>query len=135
MKTAFLLRDELRPDCIRGTLFVDGKEFQTLERLWVNNERKKSCIPTGIYETQFMPRSASGKYKNVFHVQDVPDRGGILIHNGNVVDHSLGCILVGKKRGVLAGKSAVLNSKSALRELNDTLGKEDFKLVVVGGYE
>lgn len=134
MKTAFLLRDESLIDCIRGTLFIGNNEFQILERTWQNNKRNKSCIPKGQYEVTSMKRSASGKYKNVFHVQNVQDRSGILIHNGNTASHSLGCLIIGKKRGKLNNKNAVLNSKSALIKLNNIIEKEDFKLIVIGGY-
>jgi hypothetical protein len=94
--------------------------FFTLERPWLNNQRSVSCIPEGSYEvTPFN----SLKHPKTFHVQNVPQRGGILIHSGNVIEHSKGCILIGLKWGFVSGKRAVLNSRSALAGLNNLIEK------------
>ena len=132
MQTAFLLRDEVRTDSIRGILAAGGKIFHIIERPWKNNKRNESCIPAGEYHTTFLPCSASGKYRQVYHLQAVPGRSGILIHNGNVVAHSRGCLIIGLRRGSLAGKPAVLNSRSALHQLFQMMGPEPFKLKVIG---
>lgn len=132
--TVILLRDEIFPSCMRGTLFVMGKEFQILERPWVDNKRNISCIPQGVYDVCKLKKSSSGKYRDVFYVMDVPDRSGVLTHNGNIVSHTRGCLIAGKRRGKLAGKPAVLNSRSAMAELNNLIEDETFKLIVIGGY-
>lgn len=56
------------------------------------NERRKSCIPEGVYP---VVRHNSPKFGKCFWVKDVPGRDGILIHPGNYHWHTLGCILVG----------------------------------------
>ena len=127
-----LVRNDNRPDCIRGSFYLDGEHFHILERPWRNNTRNESCIPAGTYEAQFLPRSTSGKYRNVFWLKDVPGRGGILIHNGNLVDHTRGCLIIGKRRGTLAGKPAVLNSRTALLELAALTEHKDFRLTIIG---
>lgn len=132
MRLAVLFRDEVRRDVIRGTMSTGENTFHILERPWLNNQRNISCIPAGEYIATFMPRSASGKYKRVFHVQAVSGRSGILIHNGNVVSHTRGCLIIGSRRGTLAGKPAVLNSRTALSDLVDEMQEESFKLIVVG---
>ncbi len=132
IKTAFLIRDYVGSDCVMGTMIAGLEEFQVLERPWKNNQRNLSCIPAGDYTVTFMERSASGKYRNVYHIQGVEGRSGILIHSGNTVNHTLGCLIVGKRRGWLGRRRAVLNSRSGLRQLVDVLGKEPFKLTIVG---
>lgn len=67
-------------------------ECKTLELPWLDNEVRKSCIPTGCYEV--VPRN-SPKYGNHFHIKDVPGRSSILIHIGNYYTDILGCVLVG----------------------------------------
>ncbi len=104
----------------------------TIERPWLNNERNISCIPAGTYTTRFVPRSASGKYRRVYHLLDVPQRGGILIHNGNLVSHSKGCLILGTKTGNLAGKPAVLGSKVAMRKLVSIIGEEESQITIWG---
>lgn len=105
--------------CQMGIIVADGAPFATLEPPWRGNQRNVSCIPVGDYETYFMKRSASGKYRNVFHVTGVPNRSEILIHGGNTADHTRGCILIGKHSGLLAGNPAVLSSRVALREFDE----------------
>ena len=114
----FLVRTKYAADHVSGVLYVGGKIFHTIERAWLDNQQNISCIPLGEYQCAQLPRSGSGKYRDVYHVQNVPGRGGILIHNGNLASDSKGCIILGKKAGVLSGKPAVLNSKSALKLLN-----------------
>ncbi len=105
-------------ECTMGILFCGRGVYYTLEPPWRGNERNKSCIPKGDYSYSFMSRSASGKYKNCYHIKDVPGRSEILIHTGNTPDHTLGCVLVGMKAGMLANKRAVLSSRIALSDLN-----------------
>ena len=132
MIRAFLVRDSVGSDCILGTLFVGLEVFHVLERPWLDNESNISCIPAGDYVCNFMARSSSGKYKKVYWLQDVESRFGILIHNGNTVNHTKGCLIIGRKRGWLAGSRAVLNSKSSLRDLNEMIGDKPFKLTILG---
>lgn len=113
-----------------GILVVNGIVFCTLEPPWKKNRRNVSCVPAGVYKVSFLARSASGKYRNVWHIEFVPKRSGILIHNGNLTSHTRGCVLVGLKFGRLGGKPAVLSSRTALRRLLKAAGKKPFTLVV-----
>lgn len=127
-----LIRDDIRSNCIRGTLLIAGTRFDILERPWAGNRRNESCIPSGTYAASFLERSSSGKYRDVFWLRQVPGRSAILIHNGNTADHSRGCLIIGKRRGILAGKPAVLNSRTALGELAALTGHKDFTLTIFG---
>ncbi len=135
MKQAFLVRDDISAECIRGVLVIDGHAFQILERPWRDNQSNVSCIPARTYTCRFMRRSSSGKYRNVYWLQDVGGRFGILIHSGNIVSHTLGCLIIGARRGRLAGRRAVLNSRTSLGELVDIVGEEAFKLTIMGNQE
>jgi hypothetical protein len=135
VKTAFLIRDYVGKDCVMGTLYLDGEVFQTLEPPWKDNARNVSCIPSEVYQCDFMPRSSSGKYRNVYHVKRVQGRSGILIHNGNVVNHTKGCLILGTKRGQLYNQKAVLNSRTAMNKLARILKKQPFNLLILGGQE
>ena len=131
-RKAFLFRDTRRSDVTLGEMITDRKNwYQILEPPWLNNQSNISCIPPGTYRCEFMAQSASGKYKNVYWLRGVPSRSGILIHSGNVVDHTLGCLIIGERRGSLAGKPAVLSSKTALRHLVQDMGKEPFELTIL----
>ncbi len=116
-----------------GILVLEnGSVFHTLERPWLNNLKNQSCIPADSYKSTFLLRSSSGKYRNVWHVQSVSGRSGILFHHGNLVHQTRGCILLGMKRGTLAGKPAVLRSRSAMRGLLREIGKNPFQLIIHG---
>jgi hypothetical protein len=119
------------PSHTAGMLRVEGEDFYTIEPPWRNNETNISCIPLGRYRANFMPRSSSGKYRNVWHIQDVPGRTGVLIHSGNTVAHTLGCIILGTRSGVLGGAPAVLASRSAMGDLLRLLGPNDFELLII----
>ncbi len=84
-----------------GGLFVVGfgrviVSLVTLELPYLDNQKRISCIPEGVYDCT---RIHSRKYGVCYLVENVPNRDDILIHignfaTGNKVDTS-GCILVG----------------------------------------
>ncbi len=109
-------------------LLLDNKntiilQLQTLERPWIFNERKVSCIPTGTY---LVKRHISPKFGECFKVQDVKGRSDILIHSGNVVKDTLGCILVGLTSGSVDDSSSamVYSSRKAMAVLLALIDKE-----------
>ena len=109
-------------------LLVDNKtnlilQLHTLERPWIFNERKVSCIPTGTY---LVKRHTSPKFGQCFKVQDVKGRSDILIHSGNVVNDTLGCILVGLTNGSVDDSSSAMicNSRKAMAVLLALIDKE-----------
>lgn len=125
-----VLTREYRLHCTLGELVIGDLTVQTLERPWLNNEQNKSCVPEGEYLCAWLECSASGKYRRVWHVQDVKNRTAILFHAGNLVEDSLGCILVGLTSGYLAGKEAVISSRKALDKMRRVVGENSFTLVI-----
>lgn len=120
------------PSWTQGWLLVGDLLLRTLELPWEENKSNISCIPPGEYQTSYLPRSSSGKYRKVWHLLETPGRFGILIHNGNVVEHTRGCILVGERHGTLAGKPAVLSSRTGMRKMLDIVGETGFTLKIRG---
>lgn len=102
-----------------GELLRDGAHLcYTCEDPWRYNRVGQSCIPIGEYEC--IPHYGI-KYFGVWEVTNVPGRTNILIHNGNTIDDTQGCILVGTMRGTVNAKPAVLNSRYALKNLRAKL--------------
>lgn len=132
MKTIYLLRNEPLKTCIRSTLWAKDRTFQILERPWLNNRSNISCIPSGGYKCRHLERSASGKYRNIYLIEGVRGRVGILTHNGNLVIHTRGCLLIGKRRGMLGNRPAILSSRTALSEFVALMDKQDFYLYIIG---
>lgn len=102
-----------------GVMLVNNSpEFVTLEEPWQFNERNVSCIPAGLYKVH---PYYSMKFGSCFEVRDVPGRTGILIHQGNTIDDTRGCILVGSHYGKISARSAILRSKAAMDRLLELL--------------
>lgn len=108
-----------------GVLLRDSSPLcLTLERPWNDNKEDSSCIPLGTYLC--IPHSGE-KFQNVWEVTDVPNRESILIHAGNSIDDTHGCILVG---GLFMPYGVGL-SKVALEDLRKKL-PANFSLTITG---
>jgi hypothetical protein len=118
-------REEFLSTHILGTMKVilDGVilgAFHTLERPWLENKPCVSCIPLGDYNIE---QWNSENHPKTFHVMDVENRSYILIHSGNLVKHSKGCILLGMSRADIDGdgNQDIGRSKEAMRHLNSLI--------------
>ncbi len=111
-----LLRNDIGIDCTLGVLFkYGGATFTTLERPWKDNQQNISCIPKGVYN---VVRHDTIEFPNTWRLLDVPNRVGILIHIGNFVQDTRGCILIGLE---ITSKTSIGKSKRALDLLNEEL--------------
>tara|TARA_B110000503_G_C6974079_1_gene340377 strand:+ start:11 stop:445 length:435 start_codon:yes stop_codon:yes gene_type:complete len=131
MREAWLIRDSFSDQRVAGRLILGDEVLHTLEKPWLGNLIEKSCIPSGRYLVKHLPSSYSGKYQDVYHLDHVDGRTGILIHKGNLVSHTLGCILIGLRAGSLNNEPAVLASAPALTQLHRWAEREAFMLSVV----
>lgn len=119
-------------------LYLGKKVCFFLELPNRHNQTNISRIPAGTYLCKYLPRSASGKYKDVYHVVNVPGRSGILQHPGNFAGdkalgfktHSWGCQLPALRMGRLNGQMAGLGSRAALRKLHQLTQRQDFYLEI-----
>lgn len=92
------------------------KECLTLEKPWLDNRVRESCIVAGEYE---VVKRSSPKYGKHFHILNVPGRSWILIHAGNYYTDTVGCVLVGDSFADLNsdGYKDVLNSRKTLDKM------------------
>lgn len=126
-----LKRIARKPTYTIGKLFIDGKYFcDTLEDLDRGLDQSMSladirsvkvmhetAIPMGTYKV--IVNMSPGKKRLLPRLQNVPGFTGILIHRGNTVEDSSGCILVGENKAV--GK--VLNSTPYELHLTELIQK------------
>lgn len=124
---ATLTRQATSPLGTIGRLVLEDFECVTMEPPWANNQPNVSCIPPGAYACAW---HKSPRYMWVYAVLGVEGRSHILIHAGNIVRHTRGCILPGKRVGQLGDYPAVLNSRAATRALFTYLDKRPFTLEV-----
>lgn len=141
MKTLELYREKSRDDGVRGDLFDGEKQIaHMLELPWRENQRGISCIPPGKYLVTYLRKSASGKYRDVYHIQSVPGRFGILIHKGNVAGdktmgfktNSDGCLLPNMGFMKYQGQTFGHNSADALQAIHSATGRNSFWLEIYG---
>ena len=108
-----------------GKLYIDGEMFSySLELPDKNNEVNRSCIPAGTYD---LVKNDSPRFGQGYKIDKVPGRGHILIHTGNTIVDTRGCILLGEETGVLTatGREAVLTSRRTVVNLFDLLDSAD----------
>lgn len=102
-----------------GVLCIEGfPRFLTLEDAWLNNERDLSCIPAGRYEFK---RVLSPRFGDTFEVCNVPSRSHILLHCGNNVEDTRGCILIGLQFGVIRHRPCIWRSKEGFEQFLETM--------------
>lgn len=103
-----------------GVMMIDDMPLcVTCEDPWRENERNISCIPKGVYSC--VPHNG-GRFKNVWEIKNVPGRDAVLIHNGNTIKDTEGCILVGKGFGFLNELPSITES---IITLNMLRGRSD----------
>lgn len=137
-----LSRYSYSPTETEGLLYAPPlSPIWTMEQPWFANAENpagvpfKSCVPEGVYKLEPFLRSNGHKVWALVnesldvHVKQQSGYGryACLIHSGNLVTDSSGCILPGTQRGVLKGKRAVLRSGFrpgyAMQLLTDVLGE------------
>lgn len=99
--------------CTMGKLYDEGGELicSTFELPDRKNQVNISCIPDGEYMLKMI---VSPKYGPCYKVHDVANRTNILIHKGNTVDDTRGCIMPCASFGVLKAKHSSFNQVAGL---------------------
>ena len=144
MDDAILTRINTNDQGTPGILVVQDQSFCIIELPYRDNRRNMSCIPCGVYPC--VPIK-SKKFGDVWLLQDVPDRDGVLIHCGNFAGdsslgyqtHSHGCLIMGDKHGQIkippkGFQQAVLLSKFAMSRFQLLMGRNPFKLIIEEGW-
>lgn len=140
MQAATLIRYYQDDTHTLGCLTVQGVKdpvFWTMEPPWRDNRHNESCVPAGRY----LCKPFSGQiYKEVYELQDVLGRDAILIHPGNFVRSTQGCILIGSSAGYMRDggvdspeQKCVISSLAALNKLKGLMEHGEFELTIIGG--
>lgn len=106
-----------------GVLKLNKQVFcVTLEPPDRCNQVNRSSIPAQQY---LLKRIRSPHFGNTFEVADVPGRSFVLLHPGNRVDDSEGCILLAEHFGKLYDDRGVLNSGKTFERFMQELAAHD----------
>lgn len=136
MTRVFIDRTESTEYGTFGRLVVDKLRFFTGELQWLENVPETSCIPAGIYECYWTYSPKLQRF--AYHVEDVPDRSGILIHPANLMGRKdleyksevEGCIALGCRTGFLYGQRALELSTKAVQTFEAYMAHEPFLLEI-----
>lgn len=137
MRCATLTRYQSDPARTFGFMRLpDSWGCYTLENPWRRNEPFVSCIPAGDYklklrQSPIVQRASGGEFDYGFEVTGVPGRTFIMLHPGNWVHDTEGCILVGAEPQMMGEHGwGIPNSRAAFRELMRRLGAGPLRLSV-----
>jgi len=137
-----VVRETKNDICTIGSLFINGEFFcytledkdrglkQTDSLLFINAKKifGLTAIPSGTYK---LIVNQSPKFKRMLpRILDIKGFDGVLIHRGNTADHSLGCLLVGYKKG----ENSIFESTKAESDLVNRLllhNSEDHTIEIV----
>lgn len=116
MTTLILQREVRTGQWTDGTLSLGSHVLcVTLEHPERGNRPNDSCIPAGVYKLFIRPNAETRHDYDVIQLIGVPGRTDVQIHIGNRLKDTLGCILVGDKRGVDPG--VIDDSRDAYKAL------------------
>jgi hypothetical protein len=112
-----------------GVLRINKAVFcVTLEPCDKLNAPNVSSIPAQQYICE---RHSSPKFGACFIVKDVPERDLILLHSGNLVGATEGCLLLAEHYGKLGENRAILNSGLTFNKFMLTMdGVNEFHLTI-----
>lgn len=124
------------PMGVFGRLKFQDKEWFTVEKPWVNNQKNISCIPEGNYTASRYLSPTKGRGE-VWQLNNVPNRTNIQIHKGNNEDDVIGCIALGTGLGWVQSENggrpkwAVTNSRYAMSEfMNVTKHLDEINIMI-----
>ena len=136
---ATLIRQEHTDQGTLGIFTINNKSYFSLELPDHGNKPNISCIPIGEYDVSL--RYSPHFKKNLYCLQNVPNRNFILIHGANFAGdeamgyqtHLQGCIALGYSKGKAQNKykqmqRCIFSSQPALSEFMDELDGQDFIL-------
>ena len=124
-----LTRDVTSPLGTFGILSAGGVPIcNTCELQWDDNQPDTSCIPPGVYQCI---RHNGARFENVWEITGVPGRSAILLHTGNTIKDTDGCILVGNGFSKINDMPALTDSVLTLNHLRSIL-PDSFTLTIKG---
>lgn len=96
-----------------------------LEKPWKGNQTDISCIPEGRYHCVRYKSPTKG---DVWLLEGTEPRDMIEIHPANLTIELKGCLAPGREFGKINGTHAILGSRLAFMDLENSTGGKDFWL-------
>jgi len=128
MKEVLLERFAHTPMGVFGNLSVDGFECYTVERPWLDNKPRESCIPEGVYRLELGMYNRGGY--PAYEIMNVPDRSLIKMHIANNMNDVIGCVGFGDSLGYYENLWSVMNSGKTMAKFMDAMDGEDGQIII-----
>jgi len=137
MKTIIVNRDQQNDKQSLGVCYVkddNGKvifKSESIERGWLDNQRRISCIPAGNYPVRL---EHSNRFKKkLYEIYEVPNRSECKFHSANFARQLNGCIALGNKRVDIDGDGAkdVTNSRRVMAKFHKALDGDKEAILIV----
>lgn len=131
MRKVIILRDLFfSSSASLGTCLIynqQGKQIfkkESLERGWVDNQNRISCVPEGVYSLEF---EYSDRFKKeLWELKGVPGRSECKFHAANYWHQLNGCIALGNNRKHIDGDLImdVTSSRNTMTEFHNAMGTD-----------
>lgn len=128
MKEVLIERFAHTPMGVFGVLSVDGFECYTVERPWLDNKPRESCIPEGVYRLELGMYNRGGY--PAYEIMNVPDRSLIKMHIANNMNDVIGCVGFGSKLGYYESLWSVIDSGGAMKKFMAAMDGEDGQIII-----
>lgn len=130
MKKITLIRKYEKGGTVGLLVFPSGETMYVLERPKESEDESPVCIPEGTYplvmrESPIVKSTSKGKYTRGYEVTEVEGRTHIMVHIGNYVHNSEGCLLTGESVGKHKGLPAVWKSAVAFDRFMKLMQEEE----------
>lgn len=131
-----LIRTNRYSTCTEGKLFLDNELFcDTLEpterelKAFSDKVPGRTAIPKGVYRISY--KYSSRFCCKMMRLMDVPLFDGILIHVGNSVSDTKGCILVGVRTSPGHLSASRLTYNRLMSRLQNTLTQDELLIISI----
>tara|TARA_R110000803_G_scaffold89876_1_gene157146 strand:- start:32 stop:463 length:432 start_codon:yes stop_codon:yes gene_type:complete len=137
MKTIIVNRDEGNDSQTMGVCYVKDEcgeiifKSECIERGWLDNKSRVSCIPEGEYPVKL---EFSSRFKtDLYEIYGVPGRSECKFHAANYARQLNGCIALGKDRADIDkdGSKDVTSSRNTMKKFHLAMGGDTSAKLIV----
>tara|TARA_R110000851_G_scaffold231280_1_gene384107 strand:- start:41 stop:466 length:426 start_codon:yes stop_codon:yes gene_type:complete len=137
MKIIIIHRDQQTETQTLGVCYVKDEncniifKSEAIERGWMDNKRRVSCIPPGEYPVKL---EYSNRFKtSLYEIFNVPNRSECKFHAANYARQLNGCIALGRNRVDIDndGYTDVTSSRKTMYKFHEAMGGDKEAVLIV----
>lgn len=131
LKTIIISRDDSSDDQTLGVCYIKDEcneiifKSESIERGWIDNKKRISCIPVGTYPVRL---EYSNRFKKkLYEIYKVENRSECKFHAANYARQLNGCIALGQNRKDIDGDGFkdVTSSRLTMAKFHKALNGDD----------